>query len=357
MQLWCVDNLFPRGKVCLIRICARAHSRFGVYDNPLNQLRVVIIGSGGMATARAKRVSEHEDMTLAVIASRNVETSTELAARHGVECTQDWMGTVRRPDVDAVVLTTHPDTRAEIGMAVLSAGKHLFTESPLALSPRDGSRLLAMAHYNGLVIRVGHTSALRPETRLIQEQTAVLGGPVHDHVMIQPSEDARRGRRPGFDQRISGHPVVYAVLLGLPVIYARGPIVEVAAGTWIEPDGDVFDRCAVHVTLMFEDRGLATISYRRGFAGQAKAGRNVLCRNGSIMYTDGAGHITVTASGESRDVPVPEADSWREELDEFVAAIRTGESMSVSVMEAARIVSLIDAVCAAASAGPAFRPI
>ena len=108
---------------------------------------------------------------------------------------------------------------------------------------------------------------------------------------------------------------------------------------------------------MFEDRGLATISYRRGFAGQAKAGRNVLCRNGSITYTDGAGHISVTASGGSRDVPVPEADPWLEELDEFVAAIRTGESMSVSVMEAARIVSIIDAVCAVSSTRPVVRPI
>ena len=320
-------------------------------------VRVAIVGSGQMAGVRSERLARNPHTRVVAVAARNQKTGPELAARHGVECTQDWMRTVRRSDVDAVVLTTHPDTRAEIGMAVLSAGKHLFNESPLALSPRDGSRLMAMANENGLVIRVGHTSAIRPSTRLIQEQMAVLGGPVHDHVMIQPSDDARRGRSPGFDQRISGHPVVYAVILGLPVIYARGPIVEISSRTWIEPDGDIFDRCAVHVALMFEDRGLATISYRRGFAGQAKAGRNVLCRNGSITYTDGAGHISVTASGGSRDVPVPEADPWLEELDEFVAAIRTGESMSVSVMEAARIVSIIDAVCAVSSTRPVVRPI
>mgnify|MGYP001285620394 CR=1 FL=1 len=307
-------------------------------------VRVAIVGSGQMAGVRAERLANSAHTSLVAVAARNEKTGTELAARHGVEYTSDWRATVGRPDVDAVVLTTHPDTRVEMGMAVLNAGKHLFTESPLALSPRDGSRLMAMANENGLVIRVGHTSAIRPSTRLIQEQMAVLGGPVHDHVMIQPSDDARRGRSPGFDQRISGHPVVYAVILGLQVIYARGPIVEVSAGTWMEPDGDVFDRCAVHVTLRFEDRGLATITYRRGFSGQAQAGRNVLCRNGSIAYADGAGHITVTASGESRDISVPEADPWREELDEFVESIGTGRLMTVSADEAMRVVSIFDAV-------------
>jgi predicted dehydrogenase len=323
----------------------------------VGHVRVAMVGSGQMAGARSERLADSPHTSVVAVAARNQKTGKELAARHGVECTQDWMATVRRPDVDAVVLATHPDTRAEMGMAVLSAGKHLFTESPLALSPRDGSRLLALANENGLVIRVGHTSVIRPAQCLIREQMAALGGPVHDHAVVQPSDDARRGRRPGFDQRISGHPVVYAVILGLQVIYARGPIVEVSAGTWMDPDGDVFDRCAVHVTLMFEDRGLATISYRRGFSGQAQAGRNVLCRNGSITYIDGAGHITVTASEESRDVPVPEADPWREELDEFVESICAGRPMTISADEAMRVVSIFDAVCRHSNGYPVIPPL
>lgn len=307
-------------------------------------VRVAIVGSGQMAGVRAERLADSSHTSVVAVAARNQKTGTELAARHGVEYTPDWRATIGRPDVDAVVLTTHPDTRVEMGMAVLNAGKHLFTESPLALSPRDGSRLLAVANESGLVVRVGHSSVIRPAQCLIREQIAVLGGSVHDHAVVQPSDDARRGRRPGFDQRISGHPAVYAVILGLQVIYARGPIMEVSAGTWMEPEGDVFDRCAVHVTLRFEDRGLATISYRRGFSGQAQAGRNVLCRNGSITYADGAGHITVTASGESRDIPVPEADPWREELDEFVESIGTGRPMTISATEAMRVVSIFDAV-------------
>ena len=149
-------------------------------------VRVAIVGSGQMAGARGERLANSSHTSVVAVAARNQKTGTELAAQHGVEYTQDWRATVRRPDVDAVVLTTHPDTRAEMGMAVLSAGKHLFTESPLAMSPREGSRLLAVANENGLVIRVGHTSVIRPAQCLIREQIAALGGPVHD--LFSPSE-------------------------------------------------------------------------------------------------------------------------------------------------------------------------
>lgn len=317
-------------------------------------LRVAIVGSGGMAVARAERIAARSDIDLVAIAGRNPETRAALAARFGVEHSEDWEATVARADVDAVIVTTHPDTHAPMGAAALAAGKHLFSESPLALAPLDAGRLLSLADQGNLVVRVGHTSPLRPGPRLVREQTAALGGALHDDLVVHFPYDLRAGRDAGFDQRISGHPLVYAILLGYPAIYGRGPITHIAAAATMEPAGHVFDRAVAVVNLRFQDGGLATITYRRGFDGDAESGRKVVCRHGVVDFSDAADHIGVTDADGPRMLLIPDGDPWGDELREFVAAIRQGRHMSVSAREAARVVDIIDAARRAADAGTAF---
>ena len=321
-------------------------------------MRVAIVGSGGMAQARAECIAARSDLDLVVIAGRNPAARAALAARCGVEHTQDWEATVARADVDAVIVTTHPDTHAPIGAAALAAGKHLFSESPLALTPLDASRLLRLAGERGLVVRVGHTSPLRPGPRLVREQTAALGGAVHDDLVIHFPHDLRAGRDAGFDQRISGHPLVYAILLGYPAIYGRGPVTHIAAAATKEPaTGHAFDRAVAVVNLRFQDGGLATITYRRGFDGDAESGRTVICRQGRVDFSEAADHIGVTDANGSRMLLIPDEDPWDEEVNEFVAAIRDGRPMSVSAKEAARVVDIIDAARRSADAGSAFAEV
>ncbi|MDE2867320.1 MAG: Gfo/Idh/MocA family oxidoreductase [Chloroflexota bacterium] len=314
-------------------------------------LRVAIVGSGGMAVARAERIAARTDLDLAAVAGRNPETRAALAARFDVEHSEDWEATVTRPDVDAVIVTTHPDTHAPMGAAALAAGKHLFSESPLALTTLDASRLLRVAEERRLVIRVGHTSPLRPGPRLVREQTAALGGALHDDLTVHFPYDLRAGRDAGFDQRISGHPLVYAILLGYPAIYGRGPITHIAAAATMEPAGHVFDRAVAVVNLRFQDGGLATITYRRGFDGSSESGRTVICRRGTVDFSEAADHLGVTDADGARMLPIPDEDPWNDELTEFVAAIREGRPMSVSAQEAARVVDIIDAARRAADRG------
>ncbi len=314
-------------------------------------LRIAIVGSGGMAAARAARIAARADISLVAIAARNPETRAALAGRIDVEHSHDWPATIARPDVDAVIVTTHPDTHAPMGAAALTAGKHLFSESPLALTPLDASRLIELAARQGLVIRVGHTSPLRPGPRLVREQTAALGGALHDSLVIHFPNDLRAGRDAGFDQRVSGHSLVYAILLGYPAIYGRGSITHIAAAVTQEPAGRVFDRAVAVVNLRFEDGGLATITYRRGFHGPSDSGRTVICRHGSIRFVEGADHIVATDQDGPRQLAIPDEDPWNDELTEFVTAIRDGRAMSVPAEEAARVVGIVDAARRAADAG------
>ncbi len=51
--------------------------------------------------------------------------------------------------VDLVAVCAPPQLHAEIGLAVVDAGKHLFMEKPLALSLHDADRLVKRAAGGG----------------------------------------------------------------------------------------------------------------------------------------------------------------------------------------------------------------
>lgn len=54
----------------------------------------------------------------------------------------DYHELLENPDIDAVAVLTHTGAHAEIGLAAMEAGKHLFMEKPLALTLEDCERLI-----------------------------------------------------------------------------------------------------------------------------------------------------------------------------------------------------------------------
>jgi predicted dehydrogenase len=60
---------------------------------------------------------------------------------------------IQAPDIDIVVNLTVPNAHAQVTLAALAAGKHVYSEKPLAVSREDGRRILALAEARGL--RVG----------------------------------------------------------------------------------------------------------------------------------------------------------------------------------------------------------
>ena len=84
------------------------------------------------------------------------------------------------PGVDVVLNLTVPLAHAEVTLQAIAAGKHVYTEKPLAVSLRDGERILAIARKKG--VRVGAApdtflgSGIQTCVRLINE--GAIGMPV-----------------------------------------------------------------------------------------------------------------------------------------------------------------------------------
>jgi predicted dehydrogenase/acetyltransferase-like isoleucine patch superfamily enzyme len=84
-----------------------------------------------------------------------------LAREHAVPA-RDWAAVLADPEIDAVALATPAERHAEMAIAALCQGKHVFVEKPLALTVADGERVAAAAADAGRVLMVGHLLQYHP---------------------------------------------------------------------------------------------------------------------------------------------------------------------------------------------------
>ena len=77
--------------------------------------------------------------------------------------------------VDAVLISSPPDTHCALGSEALRRGAHVLIEKPLALRPSEASSLLALARDRGRQVWVGYNRRFRPPYRRLRERLAQSG--------------------------------------------------------------------------------------------------------------------------------------------------------------------------------------
>ena len=85
------------------------------------------------------------------------------------------------PTIDAVVIATPVDTHAELSVAALRAGKHVFVEKPLATTGAEAWRVVESARAAGRTLFVGHTFLYDAAYEKLHE---IVGGDPVEHLEL-----------------------------------------------------------------------------------------------------------------------------------------------------------------------------
>lgn len=112
---------------------------------------VGVVGSGDIASIYLQNLPTFTALRLVACAGRNAVTVAEKASAFGIEALS-FDDMLDRPDIDIVVNLTPPFTHADITLAALAAGKHVYSEKPLATNAVDGRRLVREAHARGMAL-------------------------------------------------------------------------------------------------------------------------------------------------------------------------------------------------------------
>lgn len=124
-------------------------------------MRLAIIGCGYVADYYLRTLPLHPELTVTGVCDREPARMANLAANYQVGRQYRHVDdVVADPNVDLVVNLTNPKDHYEVSLAALRAGKHVYSEKPLAMRMDQARELAGLANDAGLQIASAPCSVL-----------------------------------------------------------------------------------------------------------------------------------------------------------------------------------------------------
>lgn len=336
----------------------------------MSELRIGIIGAGGIVKSRhLPGLAKIPGVRVAAVCNRSRESGEAVAREWDIpEVMTDWRALVAREDLDAVFIGTWPYTHAEMSIAALEAGKHVFCQARMARTAAEARAMLAAAE-----ARPGQAAMLCPPPagmkgdRLIRKLIGegYLGEPrlVTARGLSAANADAKAPLHWRQDFELQGYNTL-TLGMWIEVIHRwMGPHRAVFASTdnWTPVRRDPHTgeekrvRIAENVLIVAELENGARGGYQ--FSGVTRhVPHNTIelyGSEGTLRYDLETDEITGGRAGdaEARPIPIPAelVREWTVEAD-FVRAIREGTPVEPSFRDGVLYMEFTEAVYRSAEA-------
>lgn len=111
-----------------------------------------VVGCGNISGIYLKNCLAYENLNVVACADADLARAEARGREYGV-AVRSVEAVLADPEIQLILNLTPPLAHAEISLAALNAGKHVYTEKPLATTRADGLKILETAQARGL--RVG----------------------------------------------------------------------------------------------------------------------------------------------------------------------------------------------------------
>lgn len=138
--------------------------------------RVVLAGCGQMARTWVEYAKARDDIEIVGLVDIVRENAERLKSRYQVtgEVYPDLAEAIRSAEPDVVFDVASPESRRTLVETALTAGCHVFTEKPMAVSLEDAKALVSLARQTGRVYAVMQNRRYHPQIRALTD--LVQGG-------------------------------------------------------------------------------------------------------------------------------------------------------------------------------------
>jgi predicted dehydrogenase len=172
-------------------------------------LAIGLIGCGNISDIYLTNAKLFRDLAMVACADLRPEAASAKATRYGLR-SMSVDGLIAADDIDLVLNLTVPAAHTEVSLAAIAAGKHVYTEKPLAITLADGMAILGAAV--AAKVRVGSA----PDTVLgpgVQQSRAMMGDGLTGEIVSGVSAVLPRGMEhwhpnPDFFYRAGAGPVL-----------------------------------------------------------------------------------------------------------------------------------------------------
>lgn len=123
-------------------------------------MKIAIVGCGYVADYYMLTLRNHPDLMLAGVYDRKPDRLRDFCTFHGVSAYPSLDALLADGEVGMVLNLTNPSSHFEVSLAALKAGRHVYSEKPLAMRIEDAVELVRVAGERGLALAAAPCSIL-----------------------------------------------------------------------------------------------------------------------------------------------------------------------------------------------------
>jgi predicted dehydrogenase len=146
-------------------------------------VKIGIIGLGRWAKVLTRAAKKSDTFEIACGYSRSEEKRQAYKEEFGIAVAGDMQELLANPDIKGVILTVPNEQHLPVAEAVAGAGKHVYTEKPIANTLENGLLIEDLQRQYDVQVMVGHSARLLKGTRMIKD--AIDSGELGRVAMIE----------------------------------------------------------------------------------------------------------------------------------------------------------------------------
>ena len=144
------------------------------------EIRVAHVGIGARGTGLVKQVLEQPNVKIGAVCDidpNKRDAAQSMAARDNPKAYAEYRQVLDLNDIDAVIVSTPCDLHAPMAVAALEAGKYIYCEKPLGITPEQVDSVLKAARKAKTFLQIGqqlrYYPTMREAIRQIHELNAI----------------------------------------------------------------------------------------------------------------------------------------------------------------------------------------
>lgn len=202
----------------------------------LKPLNIGIVGAGKISGAYLSTLERLTSVRLTAVTDLDRSRAEAVAEQAGgeVAVAPTVADLVARDDVDAVLNLTIPAAHAEVALAALGAGKHVYGEKPLAANRKEADAVLAAAREAGLRVGCAPDTVLGTGTQTARKAVddGLIGRPVAATAFMTTKGHEAWHPDPEFYYKPGGGPLLDMGPYYLSaLVHLLGPVVKVTGAS------------------------------------------------------------------------------------------------------------------------------
>lgn len=300
------------------------------------RIKMALVGAGGFAQGvHLPNLQKQKDrFDLRTVVSRTGLSARGAAERFGIaNAATDYQSVLDDPEIDLVLIATRHDLHAEMTLAALNAGKHVFVEKPLAMTEEGLEAIEAFyaANPKGPLLMTGFNRRFSPAIVAAQEAMKNRTSPMIVNYRMNagyiPSDHWVHGPHGGGRNIGEGCHIydLFNALTGSQPVDVHACTIVPESGHWRRDDNFV-------ATIRYADGSVCTLTYTSMGAKSFPKERADIFVDGKVLVLDDYKQLAVTGgSGGWKGMTIEKGQM--EELKALADALKSGGPWPISLAD------------------------